>query len=111
MKYKKLESMKKGWFVGNFEPSLIKTNEIEIAVKEYKKGDYEEAHYHKVATELTVVVNGKVKMFEQTFNKGDIVITEPGDITDFTALDDSVCTVVKFPGANNDKYFARKERK
>ena len=34
----KLADMTKGWFVGNFEPSLWKTNDVEAAVKTYKKG-------------------------------------------------------------------------
>lgn len=99
-----LERMKGGWFVGNFDPSLIKTNDVEVAVKKYQKGSYEAAHYHKVATELTVVVSGKVRMFDREFHVNDIVIVEPGDCTDFQALEDSVCAVVKYPGANNDKY-------
>ena len=100
----KLSSMKGGWFVGNFEPTLIKTTDVEVAVKSYKSGDYESAHYHKIATEITVIVTGEVKMFGQIFEAGDIVIVEPGDVTDFTALKDSKCAVVKYPGANNDKY-------
>ena len=47
MKTAKLENMLKGWFIGNFEPTLLRTNDVEVAVKEYKKGDYEELHYHK----------------------------------------------------------------
>ena len=62
MKVAKLEDMVKGWFVGNFDPTLIKTNDVEVAVKEYKKGDYEEKHYHKIATEITVIVSGKVRI-------------------------------------------------
>ena len=106
MKVEKLTEMKSGWFVGNFEPTVIKTNKVEAAVKRYHKGDYEQAHYHKIATELTVVLFGKVIMFSQEFNKGDIIVVEPGDVTDFEALEDTVCTVIKYPGAENDKYFA-----
>ena len=62
MRTARLEDMVKGWFVGNFEPSLIKTNDVEVAVKSYNKGDYEEKHYHKIATELTVIIQGRVKM-------------------------------------------------
>lgn len=104
MKYEKIENMIRGWFIGNFEPTIIKTTDVEVAVKSYKKGDYESAHYHKIATEITVVVYGKVKMFDKDFFAGDIIIAEPGDITDFSALEDSVCTVVKYPGINADKY-------
>lgn len=104
MKTAKLEDMIKGWFVGNFEPSLLKTNDVEVAVKEYKKGDYEERHYHKIATEITVIVSGRIRMNGIEYSKGDIIVIAPGESTDFEALEDSVNTVVKFPGANNDKY-------
>ncbi len=109
MKHEKIENMKRGWFVGNFEPSLLKTNAVEVAVKFYKKGDYEEAHYHKTATEITVTISGKAKMFGTVWEAGDIVIAEPGDITDFEAVEDTVNVVVKIPGVNYDKYLVRDE--
>ncbi len=104
MKVAKLDDMVKGWFVGNFDPTLLKTNNVEVAVKEYKKGDYEEKHYHKIATEITVIVSGRVKMNGVEYSKGDIIVTEPNESTDFEALEDTVNTVVKYPGANDDKY-------
>ena len=105
MKTDKLENMIKGWFVGNFEPTLLKTNNVEVAVKSYKKGDYEERHYHKVATEITVITRGRVKMNGIEYKEGDIIVMEPNESTDFEALeDDTQNVVVKYPGANNDKY-------
>lgn len=104
MKIDNLNSMIKGWFVGNFEPTLYKTNDVEVAVKEYIQGDAEERHYHKLATEITVIISGKVKMDGQIYKKGDIIVMEPFESTDFQALEDSVNVVVKIPGANNDKY-------
>ena len=104
MKVAKLDDMTKGWFIGNFEPSLYKTNDVEVAVKNYKAGDYEDKHYHKIATEFTLVTKGKVKMFDTEFSEGDIIVVEPGDATDFTAITDAQNVVVKIPGANNDKY-------
>ena len=104
MRVEKLDSMTNGWFVGNFTPSLYKTNDCEVAVKSYNKGDKEKKHYHKIATEITVIIKGKVKMFDSEFMAGDIIIVEPGDATSFEALEDSINVVVKLPGANNDKY-------
>lgn len=104
MKIENLLNMTKGWFVGNFEPSLLKTNDVEVAVKEYKKGDCEKTHYHKVATEITVVVSGIIKMNNRIYNKNDIIVMEPGEKTDFESITDSINVVVKLPGANNDKY-------
>lgn len=104
MKINKLNEMFKGWFVGNFEPSLYKTDDVEVAVKIYKAGDKEGKHYHKVATEITVVVSGMVLMNGVTYNSGDVITIEPGDVTDFEALSDSVTTVVKVPCVKDDKY-------
>ena len=106
MKIAKLDDMVKGWFVGNFNPTLLKTNDVEVAVKEYKKGDKEEKHYHKIATEITIIVSGRVKMNGIEYSKGDIIVIEPNEVTDFEALEDTVNTVVKFPGVNNDKYIS-----
>lgn len=104
MKTARLEDMVKGWFVGNFEPTLYRTNDVEVAVKSYKAGDREDAHYHKIATEITVIVSGRVRMNSVEYVAGDIVVMEPGDVTDFEALTEVTNVVVKLPGANNDKY-------
>ena len=104
MKTAKLKDMTKGWFVGDFEPTLYKTKDCEVAVKTYKAGDHEKKHYHKVATEITVIVSGIVEMNGIRYEEGDIIIEEPGDVTDFTAITDAVNTVVKLPCAAGDKY-------
>ena len=93
-----------GWFVGNFEPSLIKTNDVEVAVKSYTIGDHEDRHYHKLATEITVIIAGSVLMNGIEYKTGDVIIIEPKESTDFEALDNTICVVVKHPGISNDKY-------
>ncbi len=105
MKSVKLENMFRGWFVGNFEPSVFKTNAVEVGVKRYRSGDHESWHFHKVATEITVVVSGRVKLNGEVFIAGDIIVIDPGEGADFYVLEDAVTTVVKLPGAINDKYF------
>lgn len=104
MKTAKLDEMIKGWFIGNFEPTLYQTNDVEVAVKHYAAGDCESTHYHKIATEFTVIISGKVRMGESIYETGDIIVMEPGDATDFEAMTEAVNVVVKLPGANNDKY-------
>jgi len=99
-----LDEMTGGWFIGNFEPSLFKTNEVEVGVKKYKKGAYENAHFHKIATEFTLILEGSVKMAGVEYHTGQIIKINPNDITDFEALTDVTTVVVKLPGANNDKY-------
>lgn len=93
-----------GWFIGNFEPTLYSTNNVEVAVKKYKKGQYEKAHFHKIATEFTVIVDGQVEMSNIIYSSGEIIQIDPGVSTDFMALTDVTTVVVKIPGASNDKY-------
>lgn len=109
MKVEKLDRMTRGWFIGDFAPSLCRTRDVEVAVKRYAAGDHEAAHYHKVATEYTVIIEGRVEMFGRTFAAGDIVVCEPGDRTSFTALTDAVNVVVKLPGVSDDKYLCMEE--
>lgn len=105
MKTAKIEDMIKGWFVGNFNPTLYKTNDVEVAVKTYNKGDCEASHYHKIATEITVITSGRVRMNGVEYHAGDIIVMEPNESTDFEALENNTQNVVvKIPGANNDKY-------
>ena len=100
----RIEEMIKGWFIGNFEPTLYKTNDVEVGVKQYKAGDYETSHHHKIATEFTVVLNGEVEMSGKRYKDGDIVKISPGVSTDFKAITDVTTFVIKMPGVNNDKY-------
>lgn len=104
MKINKLENMVKGWFIGNFEPTLLKTNDFEIAIKKYKAGDYEEKHHHKIAVEYTVILNGEVEMSGKKYRDGDIITILPSESTDFKALTDVITVVVKTPSTSNDKF-------
>ena len=99
-----LNQMTRGWFVGNFDPSVCKTEDVEVGIKEYQAGDSEEWHYHKIATEITVILSGAVEMGGRQFRSGDIIVVEPGEGTDFRALENTRTVVVKLPGAPNDKY-------
>jgi len=100
----RLDEMVKGWFVGGFQPTAHATEACEVAVKCYVAGEREGAHVHRVATEITVVLSGRVRMNDREWGEGDIVVLAPGEPTDFEALTDAVNVVVKTPGALNDKY-------
>lgn len=107
MKHFRLDEMVKGWFVGKFSPAALSTDSCEVAVKHYKAGDHEDEHHHKIATELTLIISGRVRMLGQEWGEGDIIVIEPYTATDFYALTDAVNVVVKLPGALNDKYEGR----
>lgn len=93
-----------GWFVGAFSPTALTTDACEVAVKSYLAGAIEAAHYHRVATEVTVILSGRVRMCDREWGAGDIIVLDPLDVTSFEVLEDAVTVVVKTPGVLEDKY-------
>lgn len=93
-----------GWFIGNFIPTFFKTDQFEVAIKYYKSGDKEVAHFHKLSEEITVVINGKISMHSTEYNSGDIILTLKNESTNFEAIEDSTTCVIKIPSSKNDKY-------
>lgn len=104
MKIYNLNNFIKGWIIGDFEPSLVKTKDFEISIKEYKLGDVENYHIHKIADEFTCVTSGKIKMNEKIYYKNDIIHIEKGESANFEALEDSITLVIKVPSVIGDKY-------
>lgn len=103
----KLDDMVRGWFVGDFTPTALATQAAEVGVKQYGAGASEARHYHKVATEITLIQSGRVLMNGKEYRGGDIVVIPPMESSDFVVLEDTVTVVVKVPGAVDDKYLGR----
>ena len=96
--------MVKGWFVGNFEPTAYGTDAVEVAYKEYDAGAVEAKHYHKIATETTLIIFGAVSINGVAYGAGDIIVINPGEVGEFRAITDTGLVAVKVPGVLNDKY-------
>jgi anti-sigma factor ChrR (cupin superfamily) len=99
-----LDDMTKGWFVGNFDPAVLRTDAAEVAVKSYCAGNQEPKHLHKVAIEVTLIVSGEVRMSGTRYIAGDIIRIDPGEATDFEALTDVTTVVIKLPSVEGDKF-------
>jgi quercetin dioxygenase-like cupin family protein len=104
VKVSKLSDMTKGWFVGDFAPTALRTEAAEVAVKSYEAGAKEDWHYHKIATEITLIVSGEVRMNGEAYGAGDIIRIEPGEGTDFEAVTAVTTVVTKVPCVAGDKY-------
>ncbi len=100
----KLDEFTRGWFVGNFSPTLAVSDDVEIAVQRYQAGAHEPRHVHKIATELTLVVVGRARMNGEDVNVGEIIRIPPGTATDFEAITDVTTVVVKLPCVKGDKF-------
>jgi mannose-6-phosphate isomerase-like protein (cupin superfamily) len=99
-----LREMEKGWFIGPFLPTALHTEQFECAVKRYPAGAREERHVHRVATEFTVIVEGRVRMNGVEYGHDSVLRIPPGESTDFEALTDVITVVVKTPAVKGDKY-------
>ncbi len=106
MKKYNLEKFTRGWFIGNFDPSIIKRTDFEVGVKVFTKGQTEASHYHKITTEITVVIQGNCKLNNEILSEGDIVVISPNETAKFEALSDCKLAVVKIPSLPKDKYIA-----
>ena len=93
-----------GWFVGAFAPTALRTEAAEVAVKTYAAGSTEPRHYHRIATEVTLVLSGTATFNDVVVVPGQIAMIPPGESVAFSALTDVVTVVAKVPSAPNDKY-------
>jgi hypothetical protein len=98
-----LDDMKLGWFIGNFSPSLLKNDSIEVGVKTFRRGDTEPSHYQLTATEWTCVVQGRIRIGQHIFETNEIAEISPMEIAEFEALEDCILVVVKSPSLPADK--------
>lgn len=94
----------RGWLIGNFEPSLIKTDQFEVAVLTHKKNEVWPKHYHKIATEYNVLLEGKMTICGKDINKGDVFVIYPLEVADPIFLEDCKVLCVKVPSVIGDKY-------
>lgn len=106
MKLGRIEDMIGGWFVGNFEPAVFKTEEFEVCYKVHHKGQKWEAHYH-TGVEINYLIRGKMKCSGVELNEGDIFLVEPYEICSPEFLDRCELIVIKVPSNVNDKFIVK----
>ena len=104
MKIIPFKDMKDGWFIGDFDPSVYKTKDFEVAFKTHKKGSYHAPHHHKVATEYNLLIEGSIDFSGKIVNEGEIFIFEPNESSIPIFLTDCKLVVIKTPSVLGDKY-------
>jgi hypothetical protein len=104
MKKSKLSDMYRGWFIGDFDPSVLKTKDFEVGVLLHTKGEHWPAHYHIVATEYNVLLSGSMEISGEMIGPGDIFVMEPSEIASPIFHEDCQVLCVKIPSVKGDKY-------
>jgi quercetin dioxygenase-like cupin family protein len=110
MKVQKINEFKRGWFVGNFDPTIYKTDKFEVGILHHKKGEEWPCHYHK-STEINYLISGELLMHGEVLTSGDIFMMEPYEVADPEFITDCTVLVIKTPSMPGDKYLADKPNK
>lgn len=110
----RIENMKGGWFIGNFEPSVFRTSDFEVGHKLHKVGETWDKHYHKRGVEVTYLLRGKMRLQlwhdldrkpeEHILVGGDVFVIHPGETVFPEFIEDCEVIVVKTPSDTGDKY-------
>ena len=107
MNVSNIKKMFKGWFIGNFKPSAFKTKTFEVSYKIHKRNEKWDYHYHKKATEINLVIKGRMKIRNKIIKKNQIFILKPKEIADPKFYQDTHIVCVKVPSVIGDKYLIK----
>lgn len=98
-----LDKMFRGWFIGDFEPSVFKTSAFEIGYLYHKKDEYWPAHYHEKIDEYNLLIKGKMLVNDKIINENEIFIIPKGIVSNPKFLEDSYIICIKTPSIPGDK--------
>ena len=103
MKIDSIHNYKNGWVVGDFSPTLLKTNQWEMSIQRFDLGHVSDNHYHKLTTEYNIIVEGGVAFAgdKKIYGRGTIFVIEPNETVDLEYVLDTTLVVFRdgsFPG-------------
>ena len=104
MKKYNIKDFYRGWFVGNFDPAILRTEQFEVGLLTHPKGEVWPTHIHKIATEYNLLVEGKMVLNGVTIEQGEIFVIEPNEPAIPTFLEDCKILCIKVPSVPGDKY-------
>lgn len=104
MKTEHINNMKAGYFMGDFEPNIFRTDKVEMAMKEFPKGTLDSGYYRKKDVEVVVVLSGQIEVNGRKYDKGSMVRFDPYEMINIFAVTDSSLMIIRTPGTKNDIY-------
>jgi len=98
-----IKDFKIGWFIGDFEPSVLRTKDFEVGYLFRPKGP-EKPHYHAIATEYNVLVSGTMRLNDEELVPGDVFVIEANEVAYPEFHEDCYLICVKTPSVPSDKH-------
>ena len=90
--------------VDEFKPSFFKSSLYEIEILKYKLGEKHIFYYHKISSEINLLLKGKMKINGCNIYTTQIFIYEPKQIICREFLEDCEILCIKIPSINDDNY-------
>ena len=102
MKVLSLKGMKKGYFIGDFNPCLYNSKDVEVCIRGASKYTLDAAYYRKNDTRIIYLTRGKIDVDGKVYKKGRVLLFEPGEIINIFALTNVEMVIMNFPGTKSD---------
>lgn len=98
-----LTLMKSGWFVGDFEPSIVRTTLMDIGYLTHHPGEKWDFHTHYFSREYNFLVSGKMSINGITYKSGSKFMFDYRCMACPKFYEKCTILCVKFPSAPRDK--------
>lgn len=100
----RIEDFKGGWFIGDFEPVLLRTAGFEVGWKVHHRTEFIEPHIHQHVTEYNLLAHGSMRVNGRELTPGDLFVLHKGERVDAEVLtEEAHVVVVKVPSVPSDK--------
>ncbi|NYZ17820.1 hypothetical protein HL658_35205 [Azospirillum sp. RWY-5-1] len=100
----RIDDFKGGWFIGDFEPALLRTAGFEVGWKVHHRTEFIAPHIHQQLTEYNLLAHGSMRVNGRELGPGDLFILHKGERVDAEVLTEEAHVVcVKVPSVPSDK--------
>lgn len=99
-----IDSFVRGWFIGDFEPSILRTKTWEMALLKHSKGEKWDFHYHSQADEVNVLLSGRMMLNGHEIRARNVFTIPKKQIACPLFLEDCVVLCIKTPSVIGDKF-------
>lgn len=100
----RMDRMVRGWFIGDFDPAILRTKDFEVAYLRHAKGEKWDAHYHVDQVEYNYLIRGSMIVQGTLLVAGDIFVLDKHEVADPEFLEDCELICVKVPSLPHDKH-------
>ena len=98
-----VDSFVRGWFIGDFEPSILRTKTWEMALLKHSKNEKWDFHYHSQADEVNVLLSGRMMLNGREIRARNMFTIPKKQIACPLFLEDCMILCIKTPSVIGDK--------